>query len=303
MALKNVISISGGKDSTAMLLLALERDAPEMVVVFADTGHEHPETYRYIDYLERATGVAIRRVMPDFSRDFERKRSYIAEHWPEDIRQRAIEALVPTGIPFLDLAMLKGRFPSTKAKFCTEHLKVLPIQQQVDMPLLAAGHDVVSWQGVRRDESPARSRLGEWEELDLGVMAYRPILDWDVERVFAMHRKHGIEPNPLYSQGMSRVGCMPCIHARKQELREIASRFPEEIERVAEWERIVSRAAKRGVATFWAARGEADVSLMRHGIHSAVEWSRTTRGGRQFDLIAATSDGNTECSSVYGLCE
>ncbi|SUG39548.1 Uncharacterised protein [Salmonella enterica subsp. arizonae] len=33
---------------------------------------------------------------------------------------------------------------------------------------------------------------------------------------------------------------MPCIHARKKELGVIFRRFPEQIQRVAEWERIVA---------------------------------------------------------------
>ena len=41
----NVISISGGKDSTAMGLLALEKNPPNLRFVFADTGHEHKKTY------------------------------------------------------------------------------------------------------------------------------------------------------------------------------------------------------------------------------------------------------------------
>ncbi|MGA4815516.1 phosphoadenosine phosphosulfate reductase family protein [Pseudomonas aeruginosa] len=40
--------MSGGKDSTALLLLAIERGAEDLQAVFADTGHEHPQTYEYI---------------------------------------------------------------------------------------------------------------------------------------------------------------------------------------------------------------------------------------------------------------
>ena len=153
MAFFNVVSMSGGKDSTAMALLAIERGMPNLVFVFADTGHEHPQTYEYIAYLEQALGIEIRRVKADFTKDFARKRQYIADHWPDDLKERGMKALEKTtGIPFLDLAMLKGRFPSTKAKFCTGELKSLPIQQQVELPLLRDGHRVISWQGVRKDE-------------------------------------------------------------------------------------------------------------------------------------------------------
>lgn len=33
-----------------------------------------------------------------------------------------------------------------------------------------------------------------------------------------------------------------------------------------------------------------------------VEWSKTTRGGKHYDLIPLTED-QSACSSVYGLCE
>ena len=41
---KAVLSFSGGKDSTAMYLLALEQGV-DFLPVFADTGHEHDLTY------------------------------------------------------------------------------------------------------------------------------------------------------------------------------------------------------------------------------------------------------------------
>lgn len=37
-------------------------------------------------------------------------------------------------------------------------------------------------------------------------------------------------------------------------------------------------------------------------IDAVVEWSRTTRGGRQYDLLADLAEP-TSCSSAYGLCE
>ncbi len=90
--------------------------------------------------------------------------------------------------------------------------------------------------------------------------------------------------------------------AAEGELGQIAKRFPEELERIAEWERIVSDASKRGCATFFAAKGEKNVSLERHGIHQKMEWAKTARGGRQYDLVQASEEPNV-CQSVYGLCE
>lgn len=43
--------------------------------------------------------------------------------WTNKAKRRALAELRPTGIAMLDLCMLKGRFPSRKALFCTERLK------------------------------------------------------------------------------------------------------------------------------------------------------------------------------------
>ena len=307
----NVVSVSGGKDSTATLLLAIEREIPNLQAVFSDTGNEHPATYEYVEYLERATGVAITKVKADFTAQIQRKRDRLeggGHDWPTELAERALAVLKPSGNPFLDLCMWKGRFPSRMAQFCTQELKVKPINEQVTEPLLEQFGRIVSWQGVRADESAKRAKLDEWglefgdQETGAGLWNYRPILKWTVADVFQQHMKHGIKPNPLYKQGMGRVGCMPCINCSKGELGQIAKRFPEELERIAEWERIVSDASKRGCATFFAAKGEKNVSLERHGIHQKMEWAKTARGGRQYDLVQASEEPNV-CQSVYGLCE
>jgi len=324
----NLASISSGKDSTATLLLAIEREVENLRGVFADTGHEHPAVYDYLDYLENATGVTIQRVKADFSKRIETRKAnlhrflhWVAENqsmkshrlegWTLNAIERAIEFLKPTGNPFLDLCLLKGRFPSTTARFCTDELKIAPIQDQVIWPLLRDSDVTIeSWQGIRWNESAARADAVEREGIEPDaqrVFAYRPILSWTAEDVFAFHRKHNIRWNPLYEQGMGRVGCMPCVNCRKDELREIAARFPEETARVAEWERLVSQVSKSGAATFFTAiidptvnSGEA-ISYKTHGIGRLIDWAQTSRGGRQYNLLA--TDKPEKCSSIYGLCE
>ena len=231
---------------------------------------------------------------------------------PQEQVDNAIAALEPTGNPFLDLCIWKGRFPSTKARFCSEELKRNPIIKQVQAPLIDAGDDVISWQGVRADESLARRDLLELEEKQTWpngatLWNYRPILKWTAEDCFSMHRKHGIKHNPLYEQGMGRVGCMPCIHARKDELLAISQRFPDEIERIARWEKIVQSASKRGTATLLNAgiKGLSNEEAEEvSNIHAMVAWSKTSRGRSNFDLFRTDElEPGALCTSIYGLCE
>ncbi|ENV64232.1 hypothetical protein F949_01621 [Acinetobacter junii NIPH 182] len=296
----NIVSISGGKDSTATLLLAMAWGVENLQAVFADTGHEHPATYEYVEYLECTLGIQIQKVKADFGFEIQNKREYVSTKWrekgvPETTIENALSVLKPTGNPFLDLCLWKSRFPSTKARYCTSELKVKPIQQ-LFYPILDDGHMILSWQGVRADESIERRYLPECNEVVQGLYNYRPILKWSAKDVFQAHFDMGIKPNPLYKQGMGRVGCMPCINCNKDELKEIAKRFPEEIERVAEWERIVALVSKRQSATFFTS------DYRGHGIHELVEWSKTVRGGKQYDLMEHMS-GLEICSSAYGLCE
>ena len=313
----NMISVSGGKDSTATLLLAIERETENMHPVFADTGNEHELTYTYLDYLESRLDIKIQRVKPDFTAQLERKRTITMEKWrrdgvPEKTIERAISALQPTGNPFLDLCLWKGRFPSSKARFCTEELKVNPITEIAVWPLLKRYGIIESWQGIRWDESSTRAHYVEREGIEpdaLRVFAYRPILSWSADQVFEFHRKHNVKWNPLYEKGMGRVGCMPCINSRKDELAGIARQFPDVIERLREWEYLVSQASKRGSTTFFRATSDPtvdaddEISHQTHGIDRMVDWSKTSRGGRQKQLIATDAQEGASCSSIYGLCE
>lgn len=327
--MEHVVSVSGGKDSTATYCRAIERGVPFRAVA-ADTGNEHPATYEAVNTLHLKTGgPKVEWVRADFSRQIAGKRRFIERNWeahgvPADLVARALAVLHPTGNPFLDLCLWKGRFPSRKAQFCTAELKVHPIDKTVTRPLLATGATVISWQGVRAAESEVRKhlppfqRLMSHEDLPGRLFVYRPLLRVaSVEDVFEISRRHGVEPNPLYGLGLKRVGCFPCINCAKAELALVDLIFPEQIERLEEWERVVSEACKRGHATFfaivndpimrdeWAALERDgpiphDLAQNGFGVRRMVEWAKTDRGGRQYSLLAR--DMSTVCNQ-WGACE
>jgi 3'-phosphoadenosine 5'-phosphosulfate sulfotransferase (PAPS reductase)/FAD synthetase len=313
----NIINISGGKDSAAVLLLARERiaDKEPMRAVFCDTGHEHPLTYEFVDYLSESV-FPIEKISADLTHELATRIKNLEEggstrkKWmDEGIAEARVEEVLNnlknydlSGNAFLDLAVIRGRFPSVKGKFCTQVLKVFAIQDQVLRPALEKYEEVVSWIGERAEESADRAAKPVWEEQegDLeGSVLYRPILDWKWNDVFEMHAKHGVTPNPLYTMGMSRVGCMPCIMNKKSGLEQIFKRWPSVLDNLQDMEEKVRSTSKKGLATFFATD-----TTPGDGLATAAdveEWSKTSRGGNQRSMRSTRPP--LKCDSVYGLCE
>lgn len=308
---QHIVNISGGKDSAACYLLALMRGVPFRAVM-ADTGHEAPETYAWVENLPKRTGgPTVEIVRADFSARFAAKRRTVAAIWPQhgipvERIERALQLLHPTGIPFLDLCMIKGRFPSVKARFCTEELKAIPIDTQIVRPARMQG-PVVRWQGERWDESVARRNLPRMmavRETGLHPMRiYRPILAWSRQNVFALHDAMGLDPNPLYARGLDRVGCFPCIMENKKGLNAIARQFPEAVAKLQEWEALVAEVAKRGAATFFGPgttpRGP-DAQGRYPDAADVFAWSFTTR---REAMAMRNPDEGAMCSSQFAMCE
>jgi 3'-phosphoadenosine 5'-phosphosulfate sulfotransferase (PAPS reductase)/FAD synthetase len=266
-----VASISGGKDSAAMSLylteLGIEHDR-----VFMDTGWEHDDTYAYL------RGPLADKIGP-------------------------IQWLRPK-LQMEELVLKKGMFPSRLRRYCTQELKVFPMRDHL-RSLQDAGHEIINTVGIRAGESEARSKMPEWEWQDgFDCEVWRPLIRWSEQDVIDIHRRHGLPPNPLYLRGAERVGCWPCIYARKDELRLIADTDPTRIDKIRSLENLVTLKARekyQGNETrAWfqdRSGGTGDV----WPIDKVVEWSRTAQGGRQFELFAA--EGRDAGCMRWGLCE
>jgi 3'-phosphoadenosine 5'-phosphosulfate sulfotransferase (PAPS reductase)/FAD synthetase len=111
---RQVLGISGGKDSTALAIYMRDR-VPNMEYFFCDTGAELKETYEYIDRVEVYLGKPIERLRPE--RDF--------DHW---------------------LHIFGNYLPSSRMRWCTRKLKIEPFEAFV------GSDDVVSYVGIRADE-------------------------------------------------------------------------------------------------------------------------------------------------------
>lgn len=287
--MKHIVGFSGGADSQACAGWALEMFSKENVILCNSDagGNEHPLTTAHVRWYAANVHpvVEVRALVRD-----------LGDVGTRDGKTRDRRATLGEDalLSFADLAFVKQRFPSRKAQFCTEYLKLAP-QRRWIRENLAEGEAYTRYSGVRADESELRKGLREreWDDY-FDCELVRPLLRWTKAEVFDYLAGRGEEVNPLYRLGFGRVGCAPCINSGKSDVREWAARFPEMIEKVRQWEASVGRTffppCVPGLAINW--------------IDEVVAWSRTAHGGRQSLLPFVEADAAAgTCSSKYGLCE
>jgi 3'-phosphoadenosine 5'-phosphosulfate sulfotransferase (PAPS reductase)/FAD synthetase len=282
-AVEPVYHLSTGKDSVATLCAAREAGLPLQWVACADTGWERaPDFAEHLAAVSAALDIKVRVVGRDGG-------------MRQLVRERA-------AFPSRSGAHGTGRF-------CTEKLKTEPLQRFHEEVRAATGRDTVAVLGIRADESVARAAMPPWEwDDEFGCWTWLPIHRWSVTEVIETHHRHGVPLHPLYRQGYDRVGCWPCfVYAGKDEIRRIAQDDPariaelEDLEREATEERARRNEERPGryghpVATAFQTRVPGRVM----GIREIVAWSRTTRGGRQLDLLPEAPRGG--CAK-WGMCD
>lgn len=289
----HVLSLSGGKDSAAAALWLREQGI-EHVRVFMDTGWEHAALYEHLDYLERELGPIVR-IHSDIA---------IPDAYVEEVT--ALEARLGRPSPMIRWCVKKALFPSRVRRWCTQELKVRPFLRWVD----EQDDDITNIVGIRAEESQARRNLPEREPMPGAehVEVWRPLIRWTEQDVIDIHSRHGLRPCRLYLEGASRVGCWPCIMARKAELRMLAD-DDARVSIMRDVEALLARVIldrkhehPNGAPTFYQTRALDDNGQNKcWPIDRVLEWARTGQGGRQFELFAA-SPREAGCTR-WGLCD
>ena len=249
-----VVGLSGGKDSLATCLHFNELGYSYQKV-FADTGWEHPSTYEYLEYLESILGK-IHRVSAHID---------VKEEHQEFVQ--SIETELGFESPFIRYTLKYMCLPNPRRKFCTPRLKVDPITE-----FLNDVDDPINVVGIRHEESSKREKMSEWEWFDhFDCYTWRPIISWSFQDVADIHKRHDIKPNPLYLKGHARVGCYPCIYANKGDLKHLDDNRTKILHRLEEY-----------LSDF---RGKKVTMFKNMTIQQAVDWSKTSRGGKQYMLF------------------
>lgn len=191
----NVVSFSGGKDSTAMLLMMLEKSIAVDRVICVDTTKEFPQMYEHIQKVQAMIApLEIEIVKIDF------------DYW------------------FGDHTITRGKrkgekgygFPDFRIRWCTA-LKREAIQKvQKGIP-----GDAVQFHGIAFDEK-------ERTERNSGRGTEYPLIDWQITGKQALEYCYskGLDWGGLYEK-FHRVSCWCCPLSRIGELRVLHNEFPE----------------------------------------------------------------------------
>lgn len=200
------VSLSGGKDSTAMLLLMIEKGMPIQKVLFADTGMEFPEMYEHLKkvdaFLFSERGIHITTLKHPMG--FE----YLMFDEPKR-KQSSIERRKRSGIP----ACGNG-WPGIRVRWCTGQLKTHLISKEVNH--LKGEYSAVHYVGIAYDE---RHRCKE---------ETYPLVDWKIteEEALQICYARGFDFGGLY-EIYNRASCWCCPFQRIDELRKLRKYHPD----------------------------------------------------------------------------
>ena len=288
----HVVLWSGGKDSSALLIWALEHlPRKDLRVVFCDTGWESPLTYQFI----------------------------------ETVNQRLLNGQLITlrskkyaSLP--EMVKVKKRFPSVKARFCTEELKIIPTIEWI----LQQSQDIAIYQGIRAEESLNRSKMKQSDDYFKPQLEYqrepfiydggerkrkrsplfyrkiiawlenydcsveRPLFYWKEREIIELCKKHQVL-NPLYELGFKRVGCFPCVMESKAGIANLSKQFPKRIAEIAELEGQFD-------STFFGYGKVPDSQCKYPQIADVVQWATAAE---QTEEVSVT----TSCMSQFQQCE
>ena len=193
--MKHIVQLSGGKDSTAMLLMMLERGMPVDEILFCDTGIEFPAMYEHLNRVEQYTGRKITRLKA--KHDF---------YWWFWCNQK---------VKGKTAGQFGMSWPGFKSRWCTKRLKT-----QVSSNYLQSAGEYIQYIGIAADE-PKRHR-------NIPDNVRHPLYDWGITEQQALQYcyDHGFDWDGLYEH-FDRVSCWLCPLQGIKELRTLRKLFPE----------------------------------------------------------------------------
>lgn len=195
--MKHIVSFSGGKDSTAMLLMMVEKKMKIDDILFCDTGKEFPSIYKHIDKIEKDIGIPITRLKSNKTFDY-----YMFEH----NRTRG------------NNKDKKGYgWAKTRYRWCTTLLKT--DMQNKYYSTKYEGCEISRYIGIAYDEFKRYKKEENY---------IYPLIDWKVTEGMALKYCYdkGYDWEGLYTH-FDRVSCWCCPLKNQRELYMLYTFYPD----------------------------------------------------------------------------
>ena len=212
----HVVSLSGGKDSTAMLLRMVEEGMRIDIILFCDTGMEFPAMYKHLAKLEENLGCRITRISAYHTFDH-----YLLQH---EVRVKHTQN-----------AHLKNHrgysWPGPLNRWCTKELKELP-RERFLRPLREK-YNIIEYVGLAADEGYRLERKNNQQE-----NCRHPLVDWNMTEADCLKYCYdrGYTWDGLYEY-FSRVSCWCCPLQPLAELHVLYTHFPDLWNTLKEWDK------------------------------------------------------------------
>jgi 3'-phosphoadenosine 5'-phosphosulfate sulfotransferase (PAPS reductase)/FAD synthetase len=210
-----IVSVSGGKDSAALMQYAIENfPKDKLVCVHAKIDIDWNETLGVVQAQVKHYGLPL--VIVEAVDKAGNPKGFLSQLTSPRVDRKTGETK-------------EYQFPSMGQRWCTSMLKVGPI----DKYARSLKGNVLVLIGERREESSQRAKLEAWrpdvENSKTGrvVVKCSPILDLTEAQVWAIIEKNNIPTHPCYSWGVSRASCAICIFSSDKEILLAAKHAPE----------------------------------------------------------------------------
>ena len=191
---ENIVQFSGGKDSTAMLLMLLDKGVRVDEIIFCDTGKEFPQMYEHIAKVEKYIGREVTKLKAEHSFDY-----YMFDHVKTKGKNKGKHGY---------------GWSNMLCRWCTKNLKQTPQQRYMQ------GREYISYIGIAYDEPKRHEGIAN--------NVKHPLYDWHITEKMALEYcyERGFDWGGLYEH-FDRVSCWCCPLKNNKELMQLYVHYPD----------------------------------------------------------------------------
>lgn len=208
---KHIVSFSGGKDSTAMLLKMLEKEMQIDDIICIDTTKEFPEMYDHINKIQDMINIKITTIEIPF--DY-----YLKEH----IKTKGSNK-----------GMVGYGWPDSQNRWCTA------LKRQYSNKYIREvyrGYSIIEYQGIAADESHRSNNNSKKRHIKYPLISFKMSERDCIEFCYSK----GLDWGGLYEK-MNRVSCYCCPLSSLKELEVLYNEYPDLWDKMKEYDKLSFR--------------------------------------------------------------